>query len=497
MKIIHLTIALVFLNCSCSLNSHTNVALGLDTPPPKVKRASFHVKVDRGDDKTLFILALSGGGSRAAYFSSMTMLRLQEVFAEQGLDLLGHVDAITSVSGGSLPAAYYEISQDVNQSDGMVVSGRLWNRATVKELMSRNFIRRWIANWFWPENFVKYWFTAYDRSDAMAQTFADNLFDQKSTGWDLSFADINPERPYIVINSTNGTRGKLGEPFTFTEDDFSQQLDSDIYQYDIARAVMASASFPAVFNCMTLRDYNHENKYLHVFDGGVRDNLGLSSAERIIQSSIDGEVKYNKIVVFIIDAFTQPQGISDSDYDGRNNPVDYIIDVENGLQSTDAMLKELRKKNLHELSALLRKYNSRKDMSAMMYHLKFSDLSQDNTKITQTVWDQHSEEDVIVSKPLHSVLNNISTSLSISDNHTRAIEKAVDLLVVKENSCLTRIKNMIENNPEQKSNDVYCQWKKPDLMTASPGASGSNNHMTAVKDSVSHSDVSRGKLSLN
>ena len=57
----------------------------------------------RGQEDVLVILCLSGGGSRAAWFSAATMLRLERVVDE--INLLHEVDVISSVSGGGLPAA--------------------------------------------------------------------------------------------------------------------------------------------------------------------------------------------------------------------------------------------------------------------------------------------------------------------------------------------------------------------------------------------------------
>ncbi|MGP8199077.1 MAG: patatin-like phospholipase family protein, partial [Limisphaerales bacterium] len=73
-------------------------------------RATFEIQQPRGEKDVLVVLCLSGGGSRAAWFSAATMLRLEKV--EDEINLLHEVDVISSVSGGSLPAAYYCLSRD-------------------------------------------------------------------------------------------------------------------------------------------------------------------------------------------------------------------------------------------------------------------------------------------------------------------------------------------------------------------------------------------------
>jgi NTE family protein len=51
--------------------------------------------------------------------------------------------------------------------------------------MSKYYILPWFGNWFWPDNIGLYWFSTYDRTDMMAQTFADNLFYNSIVGRDL------------------------------------------------------------------------------------------------------------------------------------------------------------------------------------------------------------------------------------------------------------------------------------------------------------------------
>src|SRR5258708_7950468 len=108
----------------CGSLSHTNFSREEDDPLPPYRlkptrdeiirpvRATLEVNGKRGNPRVLFFLALSGGGSRAAYFSSAAMLKLQTLFDD--VDLLNEVDVLSAVSGGSLAAAYYAISRDAS-----------------------------------------------------------------------------------------------------------------------------------------------------------------------------------------------------------------------------------------------------------------------------------------------------------------------------------------------------------------------------------------------
>jgi predicted acylesterase/phospholipase RssA len=338
----------------------------------KKPKASFEIQTrsTKKQPKVLVLLAFSGGGSRAAYFAARTMFELERIPGPRNerINVLEEVDLISSVSGGSLAAAYYASTCDPD-SAAPALSCRSWDEKTVAGVMGRNYIKRWLGNWFWPSNALRFWFSPFDRTDIMAQTFADNLFDRQTTGADLHMHDLNPARPNIVLNATVGSRdadkgsrnrSKLfGTAFTFTQEDFADKLHSDIAAYEIARAVMATATFPGVFNYMTLRNFHaldadcargSEGCYLHVFDGGNADNLGLVSLKRVLLSHNAKYVsQYERIVVISVDAFRRPQGVESSKPDPRN-AYDYIVDT-NFLDSSDSLLKVNRERILQQFFA--------------------------------------------------------------------------------------------------------------------------------------------------
>jgi hypothetical protein len=220
--------------------------------------------------------------------------------------------------------------------------------------MSNDYRDRWIGNWFWPDNILLYWFSTYDRTDMMAQTLADSLFDTRIVGEDLLFRHLNPARPNLVLNATQGssntgTMGSFGQPFTFTQDDFNR-IGSSIDDYELARGVMASATFPGVFNFMTLRNFHAAGakEYVHMFDGGNSDNLGLTSIKRAIwQTYKDGKLEgYSKIVVILVDAYTDSSGVN-SRLDDPRHWYDYIVDT-NFVTATDSLLAKNRDSLVNE-----------------------------------------------------------------------------------------------------------------------------------------------------
>lgn len=508
-------------------------------PPPPNGRGTFDIRNERGQKDVLVLLALSGGGSRAAYFSGAVMLRLQQVFPD--VDLLQEVDAISSVSGGSLPAAYYAISRDcavrlqsefpkeicsreklscnverhelslkarlnpdesatiqkyftnpydrrqfqrlVAQQD--VVSERCWDEPTVKDLMSRNYIARWIGNWFWPNNIARFWFTSYDRSDIMAQTFADNLYDVQSTGRDLEFRDINPERPYLILNATNGTEKagpadpEFGSEFTFTDEDFRVKARSDINSYEIARAVMNSAAFPVVFNYMTLRNYNYtdEKRYLHLFDGGNADNLGLTSLKRIVLDDRNNTPsgRYRKIIVILVDSHVRPKGVDRDKADPRC-VFCYVVDT-NVVDAVDSLLELNRDGVLQDFTSM----NTVKDCQRGNLPRALCDstgLGERKKEIEDKLFFYHVRFEDSSKRDL---LEKIPTDFKLTADkngqpNTGHLDAAANELISQDNTCLQRIRRIIkaeETPQDQRQSNSYCTWQRP-LRAAESEASASS-----------------------
>jgi hypothetical protein len=65
-----------------------------------------------GDDGTLVAITISGSGSRAAFFAAAVLERLSKVKwpGPNGDSLIDHVNLVSSVSGGSLAAAYFVLN---------------------------------------------------------------------------------------------------------------------------------------------------------------------------------------------------------------------------------------------------------------------------------------------------------------------------------------------------------------------------------------------------
>ncbi len=286
---------------------------------------------ENDSDSLLLILTFSGGGTRAAAlaYGVLGVLRDTPIFWEgHNRRLLDETDIISSVSGGSLTAAYYGLFRDGIFDDFQ------------ERVLYRNIQGNLIRSIFSPGNIFRLLSPFYGRTDLMADNFNRRIFDNKTYG---DLLDRNT-RPYIIINTTDMARGsRLG----FTQGTFDL-LYSDLSSYPVSHAVAASAAFPGLLAPMALVNYpkpkefeppawltvdrrDHSSiipddpgKYLregrkniYVVDGGVSDNLGLlpvilgmdgHHSDDKISTDVPGKIP-KKVIIITVNAAgaTKPQ----------------------------------------------------------------------------------------------------------------------------------------------------------------------------------------------
>jgi NTE family protein len=249
---------------------------------------------ETNSDSLFVVLTFSGGGTRAASFSYGVLEKLRDteiVWEGKSRRLLDEVDVISSVSGGSLTAAYYGLFGDQIFTD--------YKDKVLYENIQGIVLKQFLA----LRNLAKLASPFYGRSHLMADTFDRQFFEGKTFG-DLLAKN---ERPFIIINSTNAS---LASRFEFTQDQFDL-LYSDLGSFPIGHAVAASAAFPGLLTPMALRNHEKGNdfrlpawvqaqldspdpgrfsyqlaqdlqsyalpgdRHVHLVDGGVSDNLGV------------------------------------------------------------------------------------------------------------------------------------------------------------------------------------------------------------------------------
>jgi NTE family protein len=300
-------------------------------------------------DSLFVIVTFSGGGTRAAALAYGVLEALRDTKIEwQGRSesLLDEVDVISSISGGSFPAAYYALR-----------GGRIFDEFPDKFLyrpIQSDLLRLALA----PTSWFKLASPSYGRSDLAAEFYDREVFGGGT------YADViaRDRRPFVVLNATDMTSG--GQ-FPFIQDEFDL-LCSDLAGVPLARAAAASSAFPGGLTALTFRNYagscaypqpawvalaaaDHASRvnarrtaraevrlslaaaepantgprparpYIHLTDGGVADNLGLRGPLDAI-ASIDhswsvmqliNRERVDKLVVIVVNAATSPENERD------------------------------------------------------------------------------------------------------------------------------------------------------------------------------------------
>jgi NTE family protein len=287
-------------------------------------------------DDVLVVLAISGGGMRAAAlgYGVLEELRRTEVTVS-GVKrrLLDEVDVISAVSGGTLPAAYYGLR------------GEKTFEEFEQRVLSRNLERELAWRVVSPANWLRLPAGTFGKSDLFAELYDETVFDGATFG-DLQRAN----GPFVIVNGTDVTTGAR---FSYTQDQFDA-ICADLSRVTLGRAVATSTALPPLLTPITLENHggtcgrkppawqaaaeaaigesetpgrallraralqSYEDParpYVHLFDGGLSENLGLSEVLRafeLLKVEPDETVlpalrRARKVVVIAVNALRFPE----------------------------------------------------------------------------------------------------------------------------------------------------------------------------------------------
>lgn len=287
-------------------------------------------------DELLVVLAISGGGTRAAALGYGVLEELRRTEVTVGgakRRLLDEVDVISAVSGGTLPAAYYGLR-------GEKTFEELGPRVLYRDL-ERDLVMRILT----PTNWFRLASGTFGRSDLFAEIYDETVFDH------ATFADLQRSGgPFVIIN---GTDIATGARFSFTQDQFDA-ICGDLSRVTLGRAVATSTALPPLLTPITLENRggtcgrvapawqkaaeaamggsetpgrallraralqayeDPARPYVHLFDGGLSENLGLAEVLRafeLLRVQPDETVlpalrRARKVVVIAVNALRFPE----------------------------------------------------------------------------------------------------------------------------------------------------------------------------------------------
>src|SRR4029434_11184151 len=185
----------------------------------------------------LVILAISGGGTRAAAlgYGVLEQLRRTEVTVNGGKRrLLDEVEMISAVSGGTFPATYYALRGDKTFEE--------FETTVLSRKFESELARRIILN---PVNWFRLSSQTFGTSDLFAEVYDETVFDH------ATFADLKKAGgPFVIVNGTDITSGAR---FSFTQDQFDA-ICGDLMQVSLGRAVATSTSLPPLLTPITFEN---------------------------------------------------------------------------------------------------------------------------------------------------------------------------------------------------------------------------------------------------
>ena len=334
MRIIFLLLIVILMLNGCSSTGAIKNEPVAQLPEGQHRYSAINFSQKHATGDTLFLLAFSGGGTRAAALSYGVLEELRDTrYQANGKEvrLLDEVDRISSVSGGSFTSAYYGLFGDQIFDDFKDVF-------LYKDVQGD--LKSGVLNFF---GIIGRMFSGASRTEVAINYYDKHIFRGKT------FADLEQtEGPFIFINATDLNSQSQ---FTFVQPQFDF-LCSDLSQFKIARAVAASSAVPILFppillerheNCHYKKPFwlsNAEKKaqqedderiegavaalnfyladenppYVTLVDGGVSDNLGLRAILTSVALSGGVQKKYDmfykdqkppkRVVIIVVNAST-------------------------------------------------------------------------------------------------------------------------------------------------------------------------------------------------
>jgi NTE family protein len=305
----------------CS-TAHYAVNPALATAQTRTAYTIRNLDASGNSDSLTVVLALSGGGYRAAALSYAVMEVMRDTpihWMGREVSLLQELDFMSAVSGGSLVAATYAQDPDRFFVDFPA-------RVLDFDLQSALWARVLSPSGLWRQGSP-----TYGRGDLLQELLDEHIFQGRT------FASLPRRRPLVYVNATDM---RFGDRFEFSHEQFSQ-LCSDLDRVPLARAVAASMAVPVVLSPITLWNHKHRcpveiasvplagsaahGPYIHLVDGGLSDNTGIRAAldniavrGGLVRSGrINGFTGVRKRVFIIVNAQANPVQPED---DSPNTP---------------------------------------------------------------------------------------------------------------------------------------------------------------------------------
>jgi NTE family protein len=336
-----LTLCGVLLIASCAAAEVANTPLA-----PGAANSERRSVAPSDRERPVILMTFSGGGSRAAALAETVLREMSQTrYAAAGAHVLTEdVKLISSVSGGSVTAAWFGLHRDARHPDGDLDGLR-------REFLTRDNMRTLELDAVNPITWLGLVTGSTTRIAAEEALFDARLYHR------ATLAELNRSgQPLVVLNATDMAGG---ETFALVPRRFDD-ICSDHDALPVATAVAASAAFPILLTPVAFRDFSADCAghprpaewiridlanpytpylnlaeykearyandlrhgadpyrridYLYLLDGGLADNLGTRSLRAALIAAHDdagilhaiNDGKIGRLVVIVVNARSDP-----------------------------------------------------------------------------------------------------------------------------------------------------------------------------------------------
>jgi predicted acylesterase/phospholipase RssA len=287
----------------------------------------------------LVLVALSGGGSRAAYFDAAILEQLGKIKVPgsngRPVSLVQRIDVLSTISGGSIAGAYFAAYRPESEEASDAELATFFKR--FKQAMATDFEFHMASDLISVRHWVPFVLGLRNPADALGDVLDRRIFGGNGFPYKTLLEREKRGGPLLIVNATIlGSFGLLAftpdsvmstplyrvtqrpeanglSPEALSTQDyrFTPDLTSfgdgygDLAAFRVADAVAASASYPLLGTFQLHDPVNASAPTMVLADGGLVDNSGLLSLyahvfRRSVFKAAEGRLK--GLVIIAIDA---------------------------------------------------------------------------------------------------------------------------------------------------------------------------------------------------
>ena len=255
----------------------------------------------------VIFIASSGGASRAAYWTTSSLGKLEDEARASSQHFADNIFVISGISGGSLGAASFVTSLDLVRKANTTACSRV--RDVADGFTGRDHLSTVIGLMLFPDLVQRFWplpVTGWDRARGLEETWARDWNEimqgcgstaTLTNPWDREFTSLystpiksGEPLPALALSSTALGSGQavMQTTFSMSTSDTFDILDEKLQtrSLTLAQAAHNSARFPYISPAGMVRLASDQSVWDRLGDGGYVEASGTLTLSRILQSLI-------------------------------------------------------------------------------------------------------------------------------------------------------------------------------------------------------------------